>query len=464
MITIPIDSTQKISLYEQIYQYIKSEITQGHLVFEEKLPSTRSLAAHLSISRNTVDMAYAQLLSEGYIISYPKRGYFVSRVSNLSIYPSSLSSSSYEKKAPEEKLPYTYDFSPFSIDLSHFPYRIWRQLSKSSLEKSELFLMGDSRGDAPLRQAIAHYLHQSRGVTCKEDQIFIGAGVDYLLQLLAQYFGSTSHIALENPCYQRAYHIFLNNKVPTTPIALDNAGMRIEDLEKTACNIAYVTPSHQYPLGIIMPIKRRMELLAWVGKEAGRYIIEDDHDSEFRYKGKPIPSLQSIRSASNIIYIGTFSRAIAPAIRVGYMVLPAGLCEDFNHRFAYLSSTVSRIDQEILTHFLNDGHFERHVNRMRKVYKTKHDFMLSLLKTSNLPITIKGEHAGMHLVVTCNNGRSEEEIKTIARKNSIQLYGLKEHFIQLPASYTPTLLLGYANMSEKQIEEGIKILAATCLS
>ncbi len=464
MLTIPINTNSKFSLYEQIYQYIKNEIIHGVLAYQSKLPSTRSLAAHLSISRNTVDMAYAQLLSEGYIEAVPKSGYFVCKITALNI----LNNTNYEKKEKLEEgrqdtSAYSYDFSPFSVNLSHFPYQTWRQLSKNCLQdNTDLFLLGDNQGDFTLRQAITHYLHQSRGVNCEENQLIIGAGVDYLLQMLARLFGSNCNIAMENPSYQRANKIFNGFGIKTTPISLDSNGMSVEALEKTNCNIAYVTPSHQYPLGIVMPIQRRIELLTWANQNTSRYIIEDDHDSEFRYKGKPIPSLQSIASCDNVVYIGTFSRAIAPAIRVGYMVLPHVLLKEFKAQFSYFASTVSRIDQAILTDFINEGYFERHLNRMRKVYKIKHDILLTSLKAKNLPIIISGENAGMHLVVQLTNGASEEKVIEQAKENHIQLYGLKEHFLEIPTNYATTFLFGYANLSEDDIINGINEFATTC--
>lgn len=463
MITIPLSVHSSYALYEQIYQYIKNEIQTGSLPYRFKLPSTRSLSVHLSISRNTVDMAYAQLLSEGYIESVPKIGYFVSEIAAITIF-------SQEEKMPSPKKdsidasPYLYDFSPFSVDLNHFPYQIWRQLSKNCLtDNQELFLLGENQGDDSLRCAISTYIHQSRGVNCEETQVIIGAGVDYLLQILVGIFGNHHTIAMENPTYQRANRIFNGFGIHTFPIALDSSGMSIEQLTQSCCDIAYVTPSHQYPLGIVMPIKRRIDLLNWANDSKERYIIEDDHDSEFRYIGKPIPSLQSIASNDNVIYIGTFSRAIAPAIRVGYMVLPSSLLAVYKERFSYYASTVSRIDQAILKDFINQGHFERHLNRMRKVYKTKHDTLQTALKDWKIPLKISGENAGMHLVVQIDHGNTEEFLIDKAKEYQIKLYGLKEHFITIPKDYIPTYLFGYANLSEQQIIMGIEHLKKSCL-
>lgn len=459
MLTILLNTSSHIPLYEQIYEYLKKEIQCGQLPYQSKLPSTRSLASHLSVSRNTVDMAYGQLLSEGYIESYPKRGYYVNEIKNL-IKPIPVKE---EQEENTEKsiavITYQYDFSPFSVDLEHFPYHTWRQLSKNCLkDNTDLFLLGENQGDYQLRKAIASYLHQSRTVQCTEEQIIIGAGVDYLLKLLSSILGPDQKAAMENPTYKRAYNILQDSGYFITPIPLDSNGMKVDILSKTNCNIAYVTPSHQYPIGIVMPIKRRMELLNWAAQEENRYIIEDDHDSEFRYKGKPFPSLQGIDSNNKVIYIGTFSNAIAPAIRVGYIVLPPKLLEQYKKRVSFYSCTVSRIDQAIITEFIVNGYFERHLNRMRKVYKSKHDFLLSCLKPFQSFLKISGEHAGMYLVVEIDCAISEQEIINCAKEKKIHIYGLAEHFIFLPNNYRPTLLLGYANVSEENIRKGISLL------
>lgn len=465
MFTIPLDNHSSIPLYRQIYHYIKNEIVGGTLSCHTKLPSTRSLALHLNVSRNTVDMAYSQLLSEGYIEAADRKGYFVSEIAFLAHIPSSLNVTS--SLPAREENPYEYDFSPFAVDIAHFPYHTWRILSRNVLQDNrDLFLLGENQGDSTLRGTISSYLHMSRNVNCTKEQIVIGAGVDYLLQLLTPLLGEKPEIAMENPTYMRAYSIFKSLGCHITPVGLDRYGMDINELSDTSCSAAYVTPSHQYPMGTVMPIKRRIELLSWAYSGENRYIIEDDHDSEFRYKGKPVPSLQGIDSKERVIYIGTFSKAIAPAIRVGYMVLPRKLLEKYHQLLGFYSCTVSRIDQAILTEFINKGYFERHLNRMRKIYKEKHDTLLGELKTliasspdgslSHMKIT--GENAGMHLVVCPDNGKTEQQLIAEARNKKIKLYGLSDHFITLPANYKPSLLIGYANLTEEEIKEGIQRL------
>lgn len=459
MLTISLDTKSNIPLYEQIYRYIKNEISAGNLSAGDKLPSARNLALNIQVSRNTIDMAYGQLLSEGYIDSISKKGYYVNQVTNLVHISSHNSSTEIQNKVAKKN--YKYSFSPFSIDLNSFPYNTWRKLSKNCMNDAnkDLFLLGANNGDLGLRIAIKKYIHDSRGVNCDAEQIVIGAGADYLLQLLAQLFNKSNRIAFENPTYKQAYKIFKGFGFKTQGIFIDENGINIDELKKSNSSIVYVTPSHQYPLGIVMPIKRRLELLAWCNEpESSRYIIEDDHDSEFRYKGKPIPSLQSLDNNSKVIYLGTFSRAIAPAIRIGYMVLPKPLLDIYNKLFSHYSSTVSRIDQTIIKNFIEEGHFERHLNKMRKIYKCKHDTMLNALKIFKNNIETNGENAGLHLVITFKYNISEDKLIKIASDNSIHLFGLNKHYIKTPPAAFPTILLGYANLSEQEIYEGISYL------
>lgn len=468
MFTINLDSSSSVPMYEQIYEYIKNEIKSGQLPPKSKLPSTRSLAIHMQVSRNTIDMAYSQLLSEGYIESIPKSGYYVSMVSDLTHI--AIKETTITPVRTKREPAFRYDFSPYAIDINSFPYNIWRKLSNNFMNdnNNDIFLLGNNQGDEGLRAAISRYLHESRSVNCSSAQIIVGAGADYLLQLLAQilkYSSISGSIAMENPTYMQAYKIFKTMHYKVNPIPLDSSGISMEHLSKTDSNIAYVTPSHQYPLGIVMPIKRRLELLQWANSSPARYIIEDDHDSEFRYKGKPIPSLQGIDSSSKVIYLGTFSRAIAPAIRIGYMVLPENLLDLYKRNFNFYSSTVSRVDQNIMKRFIEGGYFERHLNKTRKLYKNKHDLIIQNLKIFGDKIQIEGENAGLHLVIRFNTNLTENEIIELAAKNSIKLYGLSEHYIPatetknvINNTFSPTILLGYANVQEKDIQDGIRNL------
>lgn len=465
MLFIPLNSKAQTPMYEQIYQYLKEEIKTGRLEVHTRLPSTRNLAAHLSISRNTVELAYAQLVSEGYLESRPRSGYFVSPIGGLLHMKEGAWSEKAQAKPILVKQKPEFDFSPFSVDITGFPFSTWRKLSNQCMNNmnQDLFLLGDSQGDLPLRQAIAGYLHEARGVNCNPGRIVIGAGADYLLQLLRQLFGAECVIAMENPAYLRAYQILRGSGCKMMPVSVDKEGLRVDLLSATEAEVVYVTPSHQYPLGAVMPIKRRRELLAWAQEKPGRYIIEDDHDSEFRYKGKPIPSLQGIDTSGCVIYLGTFSRAIAPAIRVGYMLLPEPLYQIYQKEYFYYASTVSRIDQAILYEFIQGGYFERHVNKMRKRYRVKHDSMLCALKQFGNKVRISGENAGLYLVAEFFTDKMEQEVILRAENEGIRLYGLGKHYIgageqNRKEQEQAVILLGFGNLTEAQIAEGIKRL------
>ncbi|MDO5422984.1 MAG: PLP-dependent aminotransferase family protein [Eubacteriales bacterium] len=457
-ITMGLDVKSDRPLYEQIYQFIKEEIKSGRLAFGERLPSTRKLAEHLQVSRSTVDMAYEQLLSEGYIESVPCRGYFISELDG--IYHLVPKNHAKKQKEPLPEKCYAYDFSPNGVDLGSFPYNAWRKLSKNILmdDKKELFMLGAPAGEAILQETIADYLHQARGVACRPEQVIIGAGTDYLLMLLCSVWGGRRKIAMENPTYKRAYRVLktLNNEMYS--VSLDKNGMRMEELEKSGADVAYVMPSHQYPLGTVMPMKRRMKLLGWAGEKPGRYIIEDDYDSEFRYKGKPIPCLQGFDRKGCVIYLGTFSKSIAPAIRVSYMVLPDSLMEAYKSRGSVFASTVSRVDQMIVAGFLREGYYERHLNKMRALYRGRHDALLEGLK--EIPgITVHGENAGVHLLVTFENGMTEAEVIARAGKEGIRVYGLSGYYTEnTQETQKATVILGYANLEESEIRRAVSDL------
>lgn len=459
-LVIELNSHSGRHLYEQIYDHIRREIREGKLLHGEKLPSTRFLAEYLQVSRSTVDLAYEQLLSEGYIESRPYKGFFVCKIEELY----DLKASMEKKEADEEETqePFRYDFSPNVVELGSFPFGTWKKLTKETLidDRKELFALGHPQGDGELRTTICHYLHVSRGVNCSPDQIIVGAGNDYLLLLLEKILGRHRSVALENPTYKRAYQIFRSFAYQVKTVPMDENGMRIDALQESGADLAYVMPSHQFPTGIVMPIGRRLELLRWAAEKEQRYLIEDDYDSEFRYRGKPIPSLQASDQADKVIYIGTFSKAIAPAIRVSYMVLPKKLLACYRKQCMFFSSTVSRIDQSVLNVFIRDGAFERHLNKMRKIYKSRHDQLLASCRKYLGETTISGENAGLHLLLHYHGKKSEKELLQSAADKGIKLYGMSETYIgRLPEDWQPTLILGYAGLHEDEIEAGVRILS-----
>ncbi len=496
-LNIRLDQSRK-HLYEQIYEYIREEIIRGELHKDEKLPSSRSLAANLGVARSTVDFAYSQLADEGYIKARRSSGFYVCGIETVPGGAGNLSLSAAEEapKTPEtgeslhsgsDMYPAgspagagAIDFSIRDIDMTAFPYATWRRILRGLMgpESADLFGKGDPQGDIRLREMITHYLHLSRGVVCSPGQVVIGAGNDYLLTMLRFLIGEKKTVAMENPSYLRAARIFqgLNYKVEYLPS--DGDGISPLCLEKSGCDLAYVMPAHQFPMGTVMPYTRRAELLKWAASAEERYLIEDDYDSEFRYRGRPIPALQSMDSIGKVIYFGTFSKSIAPAIRVGYMVLPGKLAAEFADRCGFLSSTVSRVDQSVLEAFISGGYFERHLNRMRNRYKEKHDYLLKCLAVMEQRFEILGAGAGLHILLRekkapdgCVRGR-ERELAECAKNAGVIVYPLHE-FYEVPGDYPDraacrytgaegraAILLGFAALTDDQIREGVSRLKA----
>lgn len=467
-LSVPLVVGAKEPIYEQIYDYIKKEIRDKNLKADAKLPSTRALSAHLNVSRSTVQLAYDQLLSEGYIESRPCKGYYVLKLDGLY----DLGTVEHRKtvKPVEAKKEYDIDFSPSGIELDNFPYNSWRKVSRTVMgEESGLFNIGEPQGDRAFRETIADYLHESRGVKCSPDNIIVGAGDEYLLMLLDQLLcfahGRPMSYAMENPAYRKAYFVLNGIGRKVCPVRLDEYGMSCETLRKCDVNVAYVTPSHQYPMGIVMSIGRRMELLSWAEEGRDRYIIEDDYDSEFRYRGKPIPALQGLDKNDKVIYIGTFSKSIAPGLRMSYMVLPESLMDSYISVGKRYSNTVSRIDQNIVNLFIKEGYYERHLNKMRGIYKSKHDILLGELKKFGTEYAIAGESAGLHVLLSTDK-LSEEELVLRAAQHGIRIYPLSEHFlgdgietdIRKLTGKKSTVILGYARLGESEIVRGTDIL------
>ncbi len=458
---IDLKHESKVPLYEQIYDYICKEITDGKISPGEKLPSTRFMAKNLQISRSTVELAYEQLVAEGYLETRPCAGYFACDISDLYQWKAEKQESSIDSTKQRGKdETYKIEFSPFQIDEEHFPHRSWQKVARSvSMEDDrKFFYAGDARGDQNLRREICSYLHRARGVNCEPEQLVIGAGNEYLLLLLSQILGGRKTVAMERYTYIQAARTFENMEYVISAVGMDENGIDLEAVKHQKAEILYVMPSHQFPLGTVMPMKRRLELLKWSVEEPGRYIIEDDHDSEFRYKGKPIPSLQGADGRERVIYIGTFSKSIAQSIRVSYMVLPKHLLAEHFGKCGFYASTVPRTQQEILYRFLAEGSFERHLNRMKKIYKSKQEVLLKLLKEESWVQRIYGENAGLHVLVEVNTQKTEEQLVQAARLCGVKLFVLSEYQLGQKCENIPTLLIGYGNLNEAQMTEGIEII------
>lgn len=455
--------------YQQIYEYIRNEIRAGKLSKDERLPSTRSLAEYLQVARSTVESAYGQLLAEGYIQARPCRGYFVCGLDELFELAEAVPLREAERdrakaypgeRKSKERAEVEFDFSPHAISMRDFPFSTWKRITRQILvdANSEMFALGQAQGDYELRSTISRYLHSARGVSCEPERIIVGAGNDYLLMLLEKILGRHVPIAMESPTYKRAYRVFQSFAYEIKAVPMDQNGIDVAELERSGAKAAYVMPSHQFPTGIVMPIGRRMELLKWAQKQEGRYLIEDDYDSEFRYKGKPIPALQAQDHSGKVIYIGTFSKSIAPAIRVSYMVLPLPLMEKYRENCGFYASTVSRIDQRILNEFIKSGSFERYLNKMRKIYREKHDFLLEQLRGMERDFVISGENAGLHVLLKSKRGITEQALIEAALREKIRIYGISDALAgDVPGNgrYEGMILLGYGALSKEEIQRGV---------
>lgn len=447
-------------LYLQITRMLVGQIRAGVLPAHTKLPSKRQLAAQLGVSVTTVDAAYGQLVSEGYLESQPRRGFFVCPIDMLL---------SAEPPAPVPKtrpLPsddVRVDFSPSAIDAHHFPYNQWRRHMKACFNEYDGTLLQNAppEGLYALRESIARYLTQARGVHSTQDSVIIGAGTEHLLQALSYILDSDCTIVLENPVYHKAYQMFSRMGHPVLPLYVDDQGLPTAPLAALSRAAVYTTPSHQFPLGVSMPISRRIQLLNWAKSAPARYIIEDDYDSEFRYDAKPLPSVQSIDSNGRVIYLGTFSKSIAPSLRIGYMVLPDALLALYHEHYARYSCAVSRFEQQVLDSFMRGGAFETHLNRMRKLYKQKRSVLTGALREQfGDRLRYQGEQAGHHVLVHLQSGADQQTLCDLALSAGVKVYPLTPYFIgPVPERYRGHVLVGYGGLTEPQIREGVGLLS-----
>lgn len=459
MITLPENSA--IPLYQALYQQLKAQIQTGVLPCGAKLPSKRKLSEQLGISINTVDSAYCQLEAEGFIQSAPRRGFFVLETGMLpQISPA-------PSGAPARTVPHApawrVDFSPSGMARQQFPFGVWRRLMKNCFNEYDenLLLRTPPQGDYGLRQAVADYLYRARGVQCTPDQIIIGAGTDNLLFILSYILPDRFTLAVENPLYNRAHLLFSRLGHPVTTVPVDKDGLRLSGLPKDDQVLVYTTPSHQYPLGYAMPIGQRTALLRWSSAGDQRYIIEDDYDSEFRYQSRPIPSLQSIDHQGRVIYLGTFSRSVAPGLRISYMVLPQALLTLYHENYSGFSSTVSGFEQVVLREFMQGGHFETHVNRMRIYYRNRRQCLMDSLNPLRDFTEVLGEPAGHHLTLNVKNDMDEKALVASAAEKGVRVYPVSPYFLgEVSQEYRSTVLLGFGGLSDEEIREGAAALTA----
>ena len=456
MITLHPES--RTPLYEQLYRALAADIQSGVLPPGKPLPGRRSMAAQLGVSVNTVDTAYQMLAAEGLAESRPRSGFYVQETGGMlqSGAPRPVS------PAPAPAAPaapaYRYDLSTTGIDTALFPARSWGRIQRDLLYNSpQLLQRGEAQGDAELRAAIADYLGDFRGVRCTPEQIVVGAGIEYLLGCLAHLFaGGTA--AVENPGYSRARAVLQNSGIPCLPADIDKSGLSAASLTRTGANLCYITPSHHFPTGVTMPAPRRAQLLAWAREQPGRYILEDDYDSEFRFDIRPLPSLQGMAGPDGpVVYLTTFSKSLAPGIRIACMVLPGPLLARYRQDFALYSNTVSRFEQQTLCRFMTGGYFTRHLARMRLTYKKRMEHLTAALGPA---LTIRGRHSGLHLLLTMPGAGGEAQMTARAAARGVRLHGLSEYYLARPELCPPdTVVAGYAALPDSDIDAAAAALA-----
>lgn len=433
-------------LYLQLYQHLAREIQQGRPGAGKKLPSKRRLCAMLGVSMSTVEGAYSLLLAEGYVRSLPRSGYVAAQLHDVQAQP-----------APDVPLPpppasqWVYDCSTSAVDTSVFPFSSWARINKDAVYQNPGLLQpGHPQGDEPLRVALAGLLAQYRGIRCSPEQIVVGAGADYLLSLLLQLFPPGSTMALEDPGYPTAWQAVERHGHHPVSVPVDAQGMEPGALEVSGATLAYVTPSHQFPLGVTMPVERRSRLLHWAAQAPDRYLLEDDYDSEFRYASRPIPALQGLDGGGRVIYLGTFSRSIAPAIRVAYLILPPQLLTQYRHTFPQSACTVSRFEQETLRQFLVQGLYSRHLRRSGNLYRRKCLSFTQALESCGY-LSVSGQDAGLHFLLTAPH-LTEGEMVARAAESGLRVYPLSRycHHISPPPS---TVVVGYAGLPAQDLED-----------
>lgn len=436
--------------YIQIYEQIRHQIESKNIIANEKLPSIRTLADNLQVSRNTTLQAYEVLIAEGYIRSVQKKGYFVNQIESFFTKPSTI----FKKELQREPVADMIDFRLGAIDQEHFPLKKWRQIASGILEQSCCYTYGESFGENILKQELSRYLLQARGMDIDSAQIIIGSSTQQLLfqlgLLLQQNFSS---ILLENPGYYGVHEVFKLLQLPIESISVTKNGLTLDELTKKNSSLIYVTPSHQYPFGTALSIQQRWKLLQWAHERQG-FILEDDYDSEYRYGQKTFPALASLDS-TRTIYFGTFSKAFLPGIRLSYMVLPYTLLQSYQQMFQHIESSTSLLHQLTMAEFMRSGEWERHLKRMRKIYQQKMNVLVESIRKHFLQnLNVIGEKAGLYVIISITSDYTEQELIHFALNEQIKVYPTSNLYLEQDDSNT-MLLLGFANVSIKQIEEGI---------
>ena len=436
-------------MYEGLYRCIRDDILAGRLSPGEKLPSKRALARHLEVSKITVEAAYGQLVAEGYLAAREKVGYFVESVERIPAGQPAPSS-------PPAEGPERLEFSGSGTE--RFPFSVWSRLQREvMLDYGEALLLPlPNIGLPELRRAIAEHLAGFRGMSVDPENILIGAGTDFLYNLLIQLLGRDLTYAVEDPGYGKIRKIYAAGGVTAVSAAMDDRGVTVSSLGDA--QVLHISPAHHFPTGLITPVSRRSELLAWA-REGNRWIIEDDYDSEFRFHSHPLPSLQSMDHAGRVIYMNTFSKTLAPSIRISYLVLPGALMDQFQRKLGFYSCTVPSFEQYTLARFLREGYFEKHINRMRKFYRVRRDRVLGLLKECACAdrLTVLEQDAGLHFLLKIDTRLTDRELKDRLSRKGIRVRALSDYYAEARQDYH-CLVVDYAGLKEETLAHILEVL------
>lgn len=453
MLTYSFENIGSDSLYHYLYQCLKDDIVRGEIPAGKKLPSKRSFAQNLGVSIITVENAYAQLQAEGYIYSVPKKGFYIREIAELP-----LAKESSEGRMPEQvvlRKKYLADFVNNQTNPEQFPFSVWSKLIRETLlnRHRELMETPPCGGVWELRRAICNQLKQFRNMEVSPEQVIVGAGTEYLYGLLIQLLGHDKIYAVEDPGYHKIAKIYMNNRVACRFVPVGKNGICVGELERSGAHVAHISPAHHFPTGIVTPVGTRYDLLGWATKGEGRYIIEDDYDSEFRLTGQPIPTLQSIDRSERVIYINTFTKTLSSTIRIGYMILPEHLLEEFTERLSFYSCTVSNFEQYTLARFIDEGYFEKHIHRMRTYYRRVRDELLDAIRGSGLPsrYQIAEEDAGLHFLLHIDTKLSDQQLLQEAEQAGIRLSLLSDYYEREQQAPSHTLVVNYSGISREEM-------------
>ena len=459
MLTYTLTKNTGVSLYEQLYRAIKADILSGRLPGGTKLPSKRALATHLEVSVITVKTAYEQLMAEGYLTGVEKKGYFVSAVQPpLPAAPPPPTTA----LQPEERR-WFLDLVTNSIDAEDFPFTVWARLMRRTILEQGTGLLHPTppQGALALRDAVAAHLRQFRGMDVTPEQIVIGAGTEVLYSLLVQLLGQDRRYAVEDPGYGKIARIYRSNRAAVSFVPLDESGLSVSALRDSRADVVHISPSHHYPTGLVMPIARRQQLLSWAREAPGRCILEDDYDSEFRFVGRPIPTLFSIDEAQRVIYLNTFSKTIAPSIRISYMILPPRLMEVYREKLGFYACTVSGFEQYTLAKFMAQGRYEQHLSRMKARYRQKRDAVIAMLRSSPLAdrVEIMEQDAGLHFLVRLDTRLPDAALRSRAAEQGVRLALLSDYYSARSSAPQHIVVVNYSGIDLERLPEGLRRLA-----